>query len=261
MKNPLILVACALVLWASTLRASSIPVPNSSFETQSGVGQPFHVNINMDAWQKQDRPVYFPESGYNGFYWIQTAGNFLNPSTPPGIVLNPTGTQAAYILSFPGAGMFQDYNSTDWAGATHVFNAAYQVGQSYELTAGVFGESVNDGAQIQLSLYYRDGGNGIVTIGTPNTITYHAANFPYADGFGDFNLIDFSAIVPAVQAGDAWAGQHIGINIQVLSGDGTNQWVLDNVRLTETPEPGTLGLLAVGLTGWMLRRSRGRRAV
>ena len=260
MKIPLLLATCVLTACTGTMQAGSIEVPNSSFETQSGVGQPFGVNIFVDDWQKQDRPAYFPESGYNGFYWVQTVGNFLNPASGPGRVLNANGAQAEYILSFPGAGLLQDYNATDWTGTTHAFTAPYQTGKSYELTAGIFGESVNEGALLQFSMYYRDALNTIVTIGTPNTITYHAADFPYSAG-GAFNLIDFSAEVPVVQASDAWAGQHIGINIQVLTGDGTNQWVLDNVRLTEAPEPATLGLLAFGLGGLMLRRPRARREV
>lgn len=253
-------VLAALVAGTGALHADLIPVPNYSFETQSGVGQPFGVNINVDDWQKQDRPAYFPESGYNGFYWVQTAGNFLNPASGQGRVLNAAGAQAEYVLSFPGAGLFQDYTATDWAGTTHAFTATYQAGKSYELTAGIFGESVNDGAILQLSMYYRDALNSMVTVGTPNTIIYHAADFPYSAG-GAFNLIDFSAEVPVVQAGDAWAGQHIGINVVVFSGDGTNQWVLDNVRLTEAPEPATLGLLAIGCGGLLLRRARARREV
>ena len=260
-RQPHLLLAVLTVLAAGTgaLHAGPIPVPNGSFESQSGVGQPFGVNINIDSWQKQDRPAYFPESGFNGFYWVQTAGNFVNPASPPGIALNATGAQAAYILSFPGAGMFQDYDAVDWNGATHSLNASYQVGKSYAMTVGVFGESVNEGAILQLGLYYRNGLNVITPIGTPSTIVYHAADFLYADGFGDFNLIDFTATAAEVQASDPWAGAHIGLNIMVLNGDTTNQWVVDNVRLTEAPEPATLGLLAATCGGLLLRRPRARR--
>ena len=165
--QPLAWLAClaALATGSGALHADLIPVPNGSFESQSGVGQPFGVNINIDSWQKPDRPAYFPAGGYNGFFWVQTSGNFLNPASPPGIVLNATGAQAAYILSFPGAGMFQDYDSVDWNNNTHSLNAAYQVGKSYDLKVGVFGESVNDGALLQLSLYYRDGAGNKVTVG------------------------------------------------------------------------------------------------
>ena len=125
----------------------------------------------------------------------------MNPAVPPGIVLNATGAQVAYILSFPGAGMFQDYDSVDWNNNTHSLNAAYQVGKSYDLKAGVFGESVNDGALLQLSLYYRDGAGNKVTVGA-TSVVHTVANFPSTN-----HLVDCVVCVPVVRPGDAWAGQ------------------------------------------------------
>ena len=53
----------ALATGSGALHAGPIPVPHGSFESQSGVGQPFGVNINIDSWQKPDRPAYFPAGG------------------------------------------------------------------------------------------------------------------------------------------------------------------------------------------------------
>jgi len=238
----------------ATLSAQSIPVPNGSFELQSGEGLPFNTNINIDSWQKNPRPPFFPEEGINNFFWIQTAGAFVD-SNPYG---NRAGAQAAYILSFPTAGIFQDYDTLDWndAAPSHDFNATYQAGLSYALTVGVNGKGMPEDATLQLSLYYRDAANIPVTLGF-TTVTYKAADFPANP---PLNLTDFTVTVPTVLAGDAWAGKNIGIRIESTFGDGNGYWDLDNVRLEAVPEPETVALLSLGLGGWLLLRARARRA-
>src|SRR5260370_14986576 len=138
------------------------------------------------------------------------------------------------MLSFPQVTLFQ--------ASTYGFNAAYAVGQSYTLTLGVFGKSLNPNNSLQLSLYYRDAGNNIVTVGSPTTITYNPATFPLT---APLNLVDYSVTISAVQAGDAWAGKNIGIMIQVTASDFTGgYWDMDNIRLTSSvPEPGVASLL------------------
>jgi hypothetical protein len=247
----------ASMLGAGPLCADSIPVPNGSFESQSGVGQPFGVNILIDSWQKLPNPG-IPEGGSNNFYWVQTAGMFVgtapNSSNP---YTNLDGTQAAYVLSFPGAGIFQDSQSADWSGATNGLNAIYKVGSSYDLTVGLFGKGMVDNySSLQLSFYYRDGAN-IVTVGTPTTVTFNSTTFNPA---GPFTLIDYSVNLPAVQASDAWANKNIGIEIASVQGTGAGYWDMDNVRLSASvPEPGTLVLAALGLGGVALIRWRSRR--
>jgi hypothetical protein len=78
--------------------------------------------------------------------------------------------------------------------------------------------------------------------------------------FPDINhLVDFSVNVPAVQAGDAWANQNIGIAIEVMTpgGQGVTYWDVDNVRLAAVvPEPTALGLFGMAATGLALARRR-----
>ena len=212
------------------LHAETILVPNGSFESQSGVGQPFGVNIFVDSWQKAPKPAYFDyiEANY-GIYWIQTAGVFVD-TNPYG---NHTGTQAGYILPFPQVALFQDYNTMDWADPepTHDFDATFDIGKSYQLTVGLFAKNMTEGSSLKLSLYYRDSLGNPVTVGS-TTITYHAADFPLT---APLNLIDYEVNVPRVRAHDAWAGEHIGIKLEALNGDGSGNWDFDNVRLTAVP--------------------------
>jgi hypothetical protein len=242
----------ALCIGTGVLQAATITVPNGSFESQSGVGQPFGVNVLIDSWQKPPNPGY-PEDA--NFQWIQSAGAFIgtapNSANP---YSNLVGTQGAYMLSLPGAGLFQDDQTIDWSGSMNGLNATYQVGFAYQLTLGLFGKGmVNNFSSLQLTLYYRDGVNRI-PIGTPTTVLFNTTTFNPA---GPFTLIDYSVAVPLVQPTDAWSGKNIGILISSVSGDGSGYWDMDNVRLVSiVPEPGVLSLTALGLGGLMLRRRR-----
>ena len=96
----------------------------------------------------------------------------------------------------------------------------------------------------------------MVTVGTPTIITFSGSTFNPA---GPFVLHDYSVTTPMVQAGDAWAGKNIGIKIEALMGDGNGYWDMDNVRLTQVPEPTALSLAAIGFGGLLFARVRARR--
>lgn len=238
-KNLAMIVAGAAV--CSSLEAASIAVPNGSFESPSTL--PVGVSTSIDSWQKAPQPAYFNPATF-GFTWDQTTGIFYD--TNP--YVNHDGTQCAYMLSFPQVSLVQDYSVSPG------LNATYGIGQSYTLTLGVFGKSLDANNSLQLSLYYRDAGNGIVPIGTPTTITYNAATFPTT---APLNLVDYSVTIPAVQAGDAWAGKNIGVMVQVSASDfNGGYWDMDNVRLTTVPEPGVMSLLGLGVCGLLTRRAK-----
>ena len=219
----------------SPLHAASIAIPNSSFESPStGFVSPL-----IDSWQKIPKPAYFDES--SGYLWFQTAGVFLD--TKP--YANRDALQCGYMLSFPQVTLFQDYSTSP------AFNATYGVGQSYTFTLGVFGNNLTANSSLQLSLFYRDAGNNMVTIGSPTTIAYDSAVFPPA---GPFNLVDYSVTIPGVQAADAWAGKNIGVMVQVAGSDFTGYWDIDKARLTSVPEPSLASLVALGVCGLIVRR-------
>ena len=247
--------AVALVVCLNPLHAQPILVSNYSFESQV-VNPVFFVDNRTDNWQKTPQPGWFVPSPQ--LTWDQTVGMFIG--TPP-FSANPysnlVGNQAAYMLSLPGAGIFQDNSSVAWNGVVGGLNATYQPGFAYQFTLGVFGKSMVEGfSSMQLSLYYRDGAN-MVTVGTPTTITFSTSTFNPA---GPFVLHDYSVTTPIVQLGDAWAGKNIGIKIESLMGDGNGYWDLDNVRLAAVvPEPTALSLAAIGLGGFWFARVRARR--
>jgi len=242
-------VAVATLTGATALYAQPLAVPNYSFESQSGAGWPFGTNPNVDNWQKIAEPAYFPLVSGGQIPWYGTAGVFID-TAPYG---NRVGTQAGYILAFPQATLFQDYS------VSPAFDATFEIGKSYNLTIGVFGKGSSaplaPGSTLTLSLYYRNGLGDKVAVGS-TAVVYSSATFPSG---GPFNFIDYQVNVPAVQVGDAWAGQHIGIQlestipIELTTG---GNWDFDNVRLTAVPEPTALALLGLGFSGVFMARRR-----
>jgi hypothetical protein len=211
----------------------NIHVPNYSFESPP---TPF-ADPRIDSWQKAPQPATFDPNIFGP--WDNLAGVFLNPaSTNTDHIDNCDGSQLAYLFSYPQVGIFQDYNSTDWSNGppTHAFNARFEAGKSYTLTVGLTSSSqepLTPGATMQLSLYYRDGSNNMVTVAA-TTVTYDTSVFTNLT-----HLLDFQVNVPGVRTTDPWAGQNIGIQFQstvapaLLGG----VWDLDNVRLTEFVAP------------------------
>ena len=251
--------ALALGMIAGTSTAQSITIPNYSFESQSAVGFPFDTNPNLDAWQKIAEPAFYtPAFGSFGIPWAGTAGGFINASvnnpTPYG---NVVGAQAGYILMVPQVTLFQDYNSSP----THDFDATFEIGLSYTLTIGLYAKSsfgpIPEGSTLELSLYYLDSSDNKVTVKS-DVVTYSAAVFPTTS---TPNLIDYQVYLPTVQAGDAWAGRHIGIQLEStipIELTSFANWDFDNVRLTAVPEPNLMALLGLGFGGMILARSRRR---
>jgi hypothetical protein len=249
----------ALILLSATalavkpLPAANIAVPNASFESQPAPNTFPFVNVFVDSWQKINEPAYYgPAIGTPfGIPWIGTAGVFLDVNP----YANHLGSQCGYILGFPQVTLFQDYNSSP----THDFNASFQVGMSYNLTLGVFGkDTLAPGSTLALSLYYLDDLNQRLTIGS-TIITYSQASFPTNQ---PLQLVDYSVFVPTVQAGDAWAGKHIGIELESTTplqlATGGN-WDFDNVRLIAVPEPSTIALLILAAGGLFVAQRRARR--
>jgi len=200
------------------LRASTIPIPNYSFESPpTDFAYPA-----IDSWQQV--PVFTN----------QTTGVFSNNPSGPDHLDNCDGIQAAFLFAAPGVGFFQDYNSVDYAHTNplHDFNVVFETGRSYDLTVGLARSAAfppNNGATLQAALYYRDSNSNMVIVAATNVV-YDTAQF------SSTHFLDVTAHLPTVQSTNAWTGKNIGISIMstvslALQG---GIWDVDNVRLSVT---------------------------
>ena len=219
----------ALLTLAGGLRAGTLYVPNFSFESPDiGTNSPYAAPV-FDDWQESPQPIWYNPADFGGSPWADLFGTFYNlPDFTNSMGTNDTyidncdGVQAAFLFALPEVAIFQDLDAT------------YNVGYSYTLTVGLIGGGggMTNGSTFELSLYYLDASNNMVTV-AETTITNTESNFPT-----DTHLVDFQVQVPAVQATNAWAGQNIGIQLLATPdfnnpGSWGGFWDLDNVRLVE----------------------------
>jgi hypothetical protein len=222
MKTPLFVLLTAVLMAAETKTvqaAESISVPNALFEMPATD----FVATNMISWETSPQQA----DGAIGVFYNDPAYEVYGE-----YIYNCVGSQAAYIFADPGVAIFQDYNSVDSSGGppSHAFNAIYQAGKSYQLEVGLIGgdQGAAPGVILQMSLYYRDISNNMVTVAATN-IVYTTNVFPNITNFVDCSLTS-ATVMPT----DPWAGQNIGI--QFLSIIPTNvsaggDWDLNDVQL------------------------------
>lgn len=231
-------VLAAFTAGTNALQAQELTVPNFSFESPA-VPQGFPAVTVFEAWQKTPPPNGFPDPSQ----WDNLSGIFPNaPAGDPRHIENADGNQVAFLFPVLGVSLYQEIPSV------------YEVGQSYGLTLGLRGGgALAAGVDFQVSLYYSDAGNRVpiasaLVTSTPDFVTTTV-------------LFDIEVQSAVVQAGDAWAGRNIGIELRPAANNtapGIAYWEADKVRVTAVPEPGALPLLGLGAAGWWLARRRCR---
>jgi hypothetical protein len=219
----------AMLALAGGLRAGNLYVPNFSFESPDiGTNSPYAAPV-LDSWEESVQPDWYVPSDFGGSPWADLVGTFYNlpnftnsTGTNNTYIDNCNGVQAAFLFALPQVAIFQDLDAT------------FNVGKSYTLTVGLIGGGggMTNGSTFELSLYYLDASNNMVTV-EATTVTNTPGNFPT-----DTHLVDFQVQVPGVQSTDAWAGKNIGIQL-LATPDFNNPnswggfWDIDNVRLVE----------------------------
>jgi hypothetical protein len=233
-------VAILCALGSGPAQAGTVNLPNASFESPLAPTVFPYAFPDMDAWQKSPQPVWYDPAQNNDTPWEYLMGTFYNAPLAGTYIDNCDGAQAAFLFAVPQSALFQDYDSVAGTNTvpSHAFDAKFNVNCAYQLKVGIIGgvdgyPPLYEGATLQLSLYYRDATSNMVTVAA-TTITNSAQLFPTNTHF-----VDFSVYLPGVRTNDAWAGQHIGVQIASTVGfDKANgYWDVDNVRLVETPLP------------------------
>jgi hypothetical protein len=214
-------------------QAGNIYVPNYSFETPSVPDVAPYADPYIDYWQETPQPAYYDPAQFNNTPWQYLVGEFYNDPADGAYIVNANGSQCAFLQSLPGVGLFQDYTSVSdtQTNPSYAFNATYNPGHPYYLTASLIGGggSMPPGATLQMIMYYRDASSNMVPVAS-RTITNSTTIFS-----NNTTFVDFQLDVPTVQTTDAWAGKKIGIEFLCTVGF-TNYggyWDLDNVRLVE----------------------------
>src|SRR5262249_29890310 len=76
--------------------SGAISIPNNSFESPATP----YVSINIDSWQKSDKPAWYQEGG--GLLWTQLTGIFKNtPTNSSDHIDNCDGNQALWLFAVP----------------------------------------------------------------------------------------------------------------------------------------------------------------
>jgi hypothetical protein len=195
--------------WAAMpVLSASIPIENASFESPVVDPNGFGAVPLVDGWTEIDVDTLFST---NTGVFANTEPNSFDH------IVNADGNQLAFLGSETGNALEQD------------LDAVYKAGCDYRLIVGVsvstrFPPSAIEPVDtLELVFYYRDA-NDVVDI---------AHQTVEATGQSYTRLQDFSLQLPAVEAGDAWAGKAIGIALRAAGQPG-GFWDLDNVRLIES---------------------------
>lgn len=158
-------------------------VPNGSFEA------PLHrlrmSRLMSSCRLMRGRRLQSILVGRDGVWAVdQLIGIFANtpPVTPPAWK-TATGARRCICLPILGVGVFQDYDSigSSTNAPSHAFDARFEVGQSYRLTAGVtisYYQPPTNGATLELSLYYRDAASNQVDCTPPASPTLRGCLTP-----------------------------------------------------------------------------------
>ena len=226
--------ACALATCATA--ATTVPVPNGSFETPNVTGiAPYFAEHTASG-----TPIIGTWVRYGGFAAVVEGGRY--GVSPIGL----DGTQFGDQTASGGSGVFQDIAPYDGSGSAAQY---WQADTIYSFTVGVFTRSDNAVAatdRMDIKLYSRTAINAGPDV--------HGLLSVFGSNVTSGSLTDVSFNV-TTQATDAFIGRPIGVWFDSVSG-GVGDWGYDNVRLSFTPVPEASSLMSAALGVLVLFRRR-----
>jgi len=229
-----------VVLIASAANATVLinaSTDNGSFESPGPVGPGYHTNYSAGV------NVYSYANASITGWSADGSSHVVDLQTPGTLTTNVTGNQFA-VLSDPVL----------WGdGLTTTLGVKYQANTQYTLTADIGSNNNTLGCDAYAYLRAVDG-SGSTIAGTyqqiDSVITAHDVMTP------------MPTFVLNTAANPAYVGGYIQVHFGFGGGGTTpygDQFFIDNVQLTATPEPGTLVLVVVGLVGLLAYAWRKRR--
>lgn len=192
------------------------------------------------------------------------AGVFENPDPSASNHLNNMdGSQAGYLFANSSADVLPPNNVIDHS-FTQVTQLTYQAGEKYLLEVGVAlaGSPPPSDSLLTISLFAVDGSapGGEILLASrliQNDGSARSKN-DAGSGLNQAGFIDFTATTDTI-AGAA-IGKPIGIRLLTHTAPKapsiSGQWDLDNVRVSQVPEP--VGIALLGVAGLNLSRRRVR---
>jgi len=291
MKRSAMFLSAAMMLGAAPAQAVPLLVGNHSFEVPSFANDPFGIGailpaVPIDLVGSIVPVPGFPDVGFGAgnlplFFgqdpiWQGSGLQVTNPQAPflpafvpviifpnvpanqGGHITNADGLQLGGINALPTVGMFQ------------LLADVYQVGATYAMTTA-FGNALTQGQQptpgsgVSMEFFYLDDQMQAMLVGSLQV---------FESELNGSTLIDRTLTLPAVQAGDPWVGEQIGVRFTAIPSftgqDGLPGGFinLDNVRVdgsgattgADIPEPATVLGLGLALGAMSLRRRQSRDA-
>jgi len=246
-------IVTAACLSASAALATSIDIPNYSFEAPSAI-TPFGVSTAINNWTTYGDYPFDTGGG------LCSSGTGIFPNVNPDLTVNFTnadGAQLAYIFTQTSIKNPEGEEKPD--GMEQILAATYTAGQAYTLLINVGLANAKPGATepLTLNLFYYDPANPTARNVVATRTIYNDATTPLSQT----ELTEITATTGTLAAGNPAIGKQIGIEIYTALGSDTTvtagkQYVLDNVRVDAVPEPASLMLFSAAAGLATLRRRR-----
>jgi hypothetical protein len=226
------------MLGAAVLALASIGAAQAAvitFEGNSGAA------YNQDAFRQAGYTVgFFDPAGSAPARTVQV-GRFVDGSNPAacGVNVCPINNASTYFDLF-NSGFIDILPNV--SGATFSFS-----GLDASFIAGI--NNVLTPAAVQVLGVLADGSTTAIQFNLPWTTAFQSYTLADAVGGAEFGKLRFTEIAIIGYRCDA-RGQCSGLD------NGNGQIGLDNIRLTDVPEPATASLVALGLLGLGIRARR-----